>query len=1308
MVKKGPPRSLSITVDPSHRLLTDDTDRVRSGRVVLDNGSSQPTFSGLQRARQSSLVPPSPAPQATFNLGRGLVEMKRSISTGARVSTLGPEQLNFSAPVDDTPAKPTAQLSVVDAPPAPLHSSPTAMDAGQPEAASVAVPFVPSPASGSDSVCQAGEQLPLSPLRPSLPPIISFSSTLAARRRSSIVSLPPLPTAPLTNPSKPINVYPLGPRPRNDSVTSLTSVQSTGRRAPSLSKGSGRAEEDGFSYLNSAASTSHSALSNISVPAPYQNGPIQVLPGIWLGCEENARDWDNLRRCNIGSILNVAKEIHNVIGSDAGSVNQTQVPATSSISLAPPPLKVRSLNKSPSAPSFSTSQTQTQAHKAALSRDPPKPVPSFHLADRTTGRPDLHYLHLPWSHGQPDLVANGFPQAMEFVDESVKRGKGVLVHCQCGVSRSATLVIALVMRAASRPDATEELKKVGPTMSGAYEFVKEKSVCVGPNMSLIYQLMEYEKHLAPRNGSRAPSRTDLRRTLSQTSDNTSQSEEQSDSCLSEEERMRSEEEEWARMRRQMEEEEEREREELYRAAAAHSSSQPSSDNDVPRISEPNVPWNHGWNGFSNASSGAVGAPSTLGVNMASRPTHSSVADDEEAKDLDRAMEERLVRRRGSVNSAASSVTSSAAGFAMGATGSSSGVMPGNGATSSSLATWKSRFGQGGKRVRAGSMESNFTGRSISMVSVEEEPENEDAASAACEPTATADQMESVEMNGELALPHNTEERRRKISSTSVTSSSSLRLMAARGAARGRTRTTSATSDQAPVSRSGADSISVSTSRSATSISDAGSEDGDGEGGDQDLSAPPLSANTHSTTGLVSTPITPLSMISVSRSGGVAVIQSTEDDDNDMECDDAEALNIVIQEPTPLVRPIVSIEPQLMNLSSPISPSATFGFGSGGRFGKRADPPPSASAFKLSFGSDLTIPPPSASPFKSSFGLYPAEPPPPSASHSKLSFDYLDAVRPPLFPSSQGVGLGEPSVPFPRKSLATTSIGSVPSKKRKLSSKAIPALETVPSSPPGVPVSSTFTEAANLMDMVTSTTPINSRRLSISSTSSYLSSSSSSIIHSKLSSLKLSKSPSPPAIAEPVVQPEMSTRKRTKSKPALPPLTLSRSPSGAVAFIRSSSTSQKGRSVSSASSASSSSSTQSLRNKLLLNRVGGSGAGNANAPGPSLPTATTPHQTLFIFPPSPSNKTTFDSNLPSGTPSAVMLTTNYGDHTTARPGYPILSPTPTLANFKDRRNSGVSRKSSVSSISSNGGWLGGLPSTPTTACSRVDARGWVGR
>ncbi|KAG6901849.1 hypothetical protein C0995_007235 [Termitomyces sp. Mi166 len=190
---------------------------------------------------------------------------------------------------------------------------------------------------------------------------------------------------------------------------------------------------------------------------PYADGPIQIIPGIWLGSEDNARDWKGLIERGIKSILNVAKEVSCPL--DPG----------------------HSLRPVSSTPNFKKS---------------PKGDSTYHPPNLVTGRPGMHYLKLQWSHGQQDLVHVGFQAAMAFTDAALARGEGVLIHCQCGISRSATMAIALVMRAAA-----EQSPSVPPDvwalkgMQGAYSYVKEKSKWVGPNMSLIYQLLEYEKKL---------------------------------------------------------------------------------------------------------------------------------------------------------------------------------------------------------------------------------------------------------------------------------------------------------------------------------------------------------------------------------------------------------------------------------------------------------------------------------------------------------------------------------------------------------------------------------------------------------------------------------------------------------------------------------------------------------------------------------------------------------------------------------------------------------------------------------------------
>lgn len=130
-----------------------------------------------------------------------------------------------------------------------------------------------------------------------------------------------------------------------------------------------------------------------SPTAPYPDGVIEILPGIWIGTEDNARDWKSLVKRGIRSILNVAKEVSSPYVS----------------------LSESNLRSTVSTPNLFT--------KFGSETDPtyiPPHVPS--------GRPAMHYLRLPWSHGQTDLVHNGFVKGMTFVDASLSRGDGVLIQ----------------------------------------------------------------------------------------------------------------------------------------------------------------------------------------------------------------------------------------------------------------------------------------------------------------------------------------------------------------------------------------------------------------------------------------------------------------------------------------------------------------------------------------------------------------------------------------------------------------------------------------------------------------------------------------------------------------------------------------------------------------------------------------------------------------------------------------------------------------------------------------------------------------
>ncbi|EEB08129.1 dual-specificity MAP kinase phosphatase Pmp1 [Schizosaccharomyces japonicus yFS275] len=100
-----------------------------------------------------------------------------------------------------------------------------------------------------------------------------------------------------------------------------------------------------------------------------------------------------------------------------------------------------------------------------------------HLDVRQFG--NVKYVHVPWEHHS--TFPQNFDRLIDFlVHHAVFLNRRVLIHCQLGVSRSACLVIAFVMRTLGLP------------LSEAYDYVKQRSPWIGPNLSLIFQLSEYQ------------------------------------------------------------------------------------------------------------------------------------------------------------------------------------------------------------------------------------------------------------------------------------------------------------------------------------------------------------------------------------------------------------------------------------------------------------------------------------------------------------------------------------------------------------------------------------------------------------------------------------------------------------------------------------------------------------------------------------------------------------------------------------------------------------------------------------------------
>lgn len=93
------------------------------------------------------------------------------------------------------------------------------------------------------------------------------------------------------------------------------------------------------------------------------------------------------------------------------------------------------------------------------------------------------YIHMDWDHNtdiSPDLM-----ELCEKIDARTKQGKRVLVHCQQGASRSASLIIAYGLYQ-------------NPTLSvnDAYYAAQAKSKWISPNMKLMYSLQDFQKEVS--------------------------------------------------------------------------------------------------------------------------------------------------------------------------------------------------------------------------------------------------------------------------------------------------------------------------------------------------------------------------------------------------------------------------------------------------------------------------------------------------------------------------------------------------------------------------------------------------------------------------------------------------------------------------------------------------------------------------------------------------------------------------------------------------------------------------------------------
>jgi len=95
---------------------------------------------------------------------------------------------------------------------------------------------------------------------------------------------------------------------------------------------------------------------------------------------------------------------------------------------------------------------------------------------------DFYYLRVPVKDSDLEDLSPYFAEACELIERSLRQKFNVLIHCQQGVSRSATIVLAYLLYK-------------GETLKDAYLKLKTARPIVKPKTAFLRQLVTWDKKL---------------------------------------------------------------------------------------------------------------------------------------------------------------------------------------------------------------------------------------------------------------------------------------------------------------------------------------------------------------------------------------------------------------------------------------------------------------------------------------------------------------------------------------------------------------------------------------------------------------------------------------------------------------------------------------------------------------------------------------------------------------------------------------------------------------------------------------------